>query len=81
MYARGLAEVRTFHLRRDEDATGVSGTGRVAEGVEFTDGRCCLAWLGPISSVAIYPNIIKQLEAIHGYGGMKKIVFEGGEHG
>jgi hypothetical protein len=68
--------MRGFYLDRSEDASGVSGTGRVAEGVEFTDGRCALAWLGPISSVAIYPNI-KQLEAIHGHEGRTKVVFEG----
>lgn len=67
--------MRTFHLQRDEDATGVSGTGKVAEGAEFTDGRCVLCWLGPVSSVAVYPNM-KQLEAIHGHGGKTRAVFE-----
>lgn len=30
--------MRTFHLERDIDITGISGTGLVAEGVEFADG-------------------------------------------
>jgi hypothetical protein len=31
-----------FMLRRTEDVSGLSGTGMVAEGVEFTDGRVAM---------------------------------------
>jgi hypothetical protein len=36
---------RPFVLRRLVDETGVSGTGVVAEGVEFSDGTVALRWL------------------------------------
>ena len=30
--------MRRFYLQRDEDATGISGTGKVAEGILFSTG-------------------------------------------
>jgi hypothetical protein len=67
--------VKKFHLLRIEDESGVSGTGRIAEGVEFTNGKCVLCWKTPLSSIAMYENI-KSLESIHGHGGKTKVVFE-----
>lgn len=69
--------IRIFVLQRNEDESKVSGTGVVAEGVEFTDGTCALSWLTPSKSVAFYPNI-KTLENIHGHGGKSTIVWEAG---
>jgi hypothetical protein len=37
--------MRTFRLVRNTDVTGISGTGVVAEGVEFTDKTVVLRWL------------------------------------
>ena len=37
--------MRIFSLVRHEDVSGVSGTGRVADGVEFNDGTVVLRWL------------------------------------
>jgi len=34
-----MSDIRTFHLVRDEDKTGISGTGVIAEGVVFFSGR------------------------------------------
>src|SRR4051794_16547249 len=34
-----------FELHRDQDISGVSGVGVVAEGVAFTDGTVALRWL------------------------------------
>lgn len=39
--------MRRFYLQRDYDPTGVSGLGRVAEGVLFTDGSVTLKWCVP----------------------------------
>ena len=36
--------MRTFTLHRSSDETGVSGTGTVLEGVEFSDGSVVLCW-------------------------------------
>lgn len=67
--------MRLFYLQRDEDETGISGTGTVAEGVEFDDGQCVISWLTRYHSVAIYPNV-DELEAIHGHGGKTKVVWQ-----
>lgn len=64
-----------FHLRRKVDSTGVSGTGRVAEGVIFLNGKVALTWLTQHTSVAIYDSI-KTCHAIHGHGGNTEIVFD-----
>lgn len=64
-----------FFLYRQEDVTGVSGTGVVAEGVIFTDGTCAMRWLSEFTSTAIYPDI-ETLERIHGHGGATKVVIE-----
>ena len=60
--------IRPFILWRKKDVTGMSGTGMVAEGVEFTDGSCVMTWRTHLSSVSIYPNM-KELISIHGHGG------------
>jgi hypothetical protein len=60
--------MRRFYLKRIEDESGVSGSGRVAEGVEFSDGACALNWLTHTSCTGVYKNI-KQLQSIHGHGG------------
>jgi hypothetical protein len=60
--------IRRFALDRLEDETGVSGTGVVAEGVEFSSGKCVLTWLTVYSSIAVYDNI-SDLEAVHGHNG------------
>lgn len=59
---------RRFVLNRKTDATGTSGTGLVAEGVEFSDGTCVLHWLTQYSSVALYKDVAT-LERIHGHEG------------
>ena len=64
-----------FHLRRKVDSTGVSGTGRVAEGVIFLNGKVALTWLTEHTSVALYDSI-KTVHRIHGHGGHTEIVFD-----
>ncbi len=66
--------MKTFHLQRNEDESGVSGTGKVAEGVQFEDGQCALWWFGDWHSIGIYRNI-DELDAIHGHGGKTIIVW------
>lgn len=66
---------RTFVLERQEDETGVSGTGRVAEGIEFTDGTCAIRWLTETRSTVLYASI-EAVEKIHGHGGKTAIVFD-----
>lgn len=60
--------MKLFELVRLEDATGISGTGVVAQGVQFDSGKCVMQWLTKINSTAVYDSI-QDLEAIHGHGG------------
>ncbi|WP_119071627.1 hypothetical protein [Aggregatilinea lenta] len=66
--------MRNFILQRDVDVSGISGTGAVAEGVEFSNGRVVVAWQGAIPSVVVWDNI-DQVEKIHGHNGSTKIVW------
>jgi L-alanine-DL-glutamate epimerase-like enolase superfamily enzyme len=67
--------MRTFRLRRVEDESGVSGTGIVAEGVEFTHGEIALSWLTQHRSIGFYPNR-KELMNIHGHEGKTILVWD-----
>jgi hypothetical protein len=66
--------VRRFQLVRHEDITGVSGTGVVAEGVQWSNGQVCLCWRGEHSSVAVWPSM-EDAMAIHGHDGATEAHF------
>lgn len=69
--------MRTFTLQRNIDISGVSGTGTVAEGVEFSDGTVALRWIvGEHRSTVVWPNIDAVI-AVHGHGGSTKLVHHG----
>ncbi len=67
--------MKTFYLDRKVDPTGVSGTGRVAEGVVFANGWVALAWLSQQPSVTVFASI-DEVEIVHGHGGSTDIVFD-----
>jgi hypothetical protein len=75
--------VRTFRLIRDADPSGISGTGSVAEGVEFDDGTVAMRWEGPIQrdwgliepTTVLHPNIAN-VENLHGHNGQTHIEWE-----
>lgn len=58
----------TFRLMRKADVSGTSGTGHVADGVQFPDGTCVLRWRTAKSSTAVYASHA-DLMAIHGHDG------------
>lgn len=65
-----------FVLVRDEDVTGVSGTGVVAEGVEFTGGVVALRWLSDWpTSVVFHDKGYESVVAVHGHGGKTRVVY------
>ena len=64
--------MKTFDFIRDVDHSGISGTGRVAQGIAFDDGVCAMHWLTDYRSTAIYPDI-DTLVAIHGHNGDSRI--------
>lgn len=68
-------QFKRFHLQRDFDETGVSGTGTVAEGVQFQDGRIAMRWcVNPARSTTAY-DTIEHVETIHGHNGKTHVVW------
>ena len=63
-----------FVLIRDEDLTGVSGTGVVAEGIIFTSGEVVIHWLREPFSMGLYQSL-EDVIFIHGHGGRTKMQF------
>ena len=66
--------IRRFYFHRHHDQSGVSGTGDVAEGVIFSDGRCSLRFISPTGSTSNWDSI-EHIKAVHGHGGSTEIVF------
>lgn len=71
-----MRAIQLFQLYREQDASGVSGTGIVAEGGSFSDGLTALRWLTGGGSTAIYDSP-EHVIRIHGHGGMTRMVYPG----
>ncbi len=67
--------MRRFELHRDEDETGFSGTGVVAEGVAFGQGVVALHWHDWPSTVVVHSEGIKGVIAVHGHDGRTRLVW------
>jgi hypothetical protein len=74
--------VRAFLVIRDEDVTGISGTGIVAEGVEFEDGTTVLRWLKAgtarpdvVKPTTVVHESVDSVIALHGHGGKTWVQF------
>ena len=65
---------RRFYLLRDEDVSGVSGIGKVAEGMEFENGMCALSFASAYQHCNIYGNI-RAVQEVHGHGGKTHLVY------
>lgn len=76
----GRRRVHTFVLKRLEDVSGVSGTGRVAEGIVFHDGQVALSWYGRFHTIEILPSILSVME-IHGHNGKTNVIWDDREVG
>jgi hypothetical protein len=65
---------RRFLLVRDVDESGVSGTGIVAEGIEFTNAVVALEWttVWP-TSVVFHERGMESVETVHGHNGKTRI--------
>lgn len=61
-----------FWLYRWKDATGISGTGIVAEGVVFEGGQVAMRWT-KTGSLGIYADL-QQVREIHGHDGDTEVV-------
>jgi len=71
----GERRARLLHLERDEDVSGVSGTGIVAYGAIFPDGTVVLRWDTRVRSTVMYDSLA-DLETITGHGGRTRVVFD-----
>ncbi|KKL45667.1 hypothetical protein LCGC14_2353310, partial [marine sediment metagenome] len=60
--------VRVGHIMRHKDVHGVSGTGKVADVFEATNGKCVVVWISAHASVNVYDHI-KDVETTHSHGG------------
>lgn len=60
---------------RNEDVHGVSGTGKVADVFEASNGKCIVVWISPHSSTNIYDNV-KHVESTHSHGGKSLVVWD-----
>lgn len=67
--------VRVGHILRHEDVHGISGTGKVADVWEASNGVCVVVWRSANSSTNVYPNI-KALEATHSHGGKTLVIWD-----
>lgn len=65
---------RRFNLVRHEDETGVSGTGIVAQGVQFASGKVAMNWTTDHTSTTIFDSI-EEVKAVHGHGGKTEVVW------
>jgi hypothetical protein len=71
-----MDEPRLFTLLRHFDETGVSGTGRIIDGIIFHTGQVVICWRSDMrpqnpgySSIAIYPSWEAFLEIhVHPHG-------------
>lgn len=66
--------MRRFNLIRKEDASGVSGVGNVAQGIQFDDGTCAMRWLTSTASTAFYDSV-NDVVSIHGHEGRTQVLF------
>jgi hypothetical protein len=65
---------RRFVLERDEDVTGVSGTGIVADGIRWPDGQAALHWRGEYCSTVVW-DAVANMVRVHGHGGATRVVW------
>lgn len=66
--------MRRFHFNRTEDQSGVSGTGRVAEGVLFDNGLIALSWMSIHKCVNVYASVA-EMQAVHGHEGKTELIW------
>lgn len=65
---------RRFYLDRKSDISGVSGVGKVADGILFADGRCSVRWFGEHSSTNNHDSW-EDMIAVHGHNGSTQAIF------
>jgi len=67
--------MRRFVLHRITDVSGYSGTGIVAEGAEFGDGRVVMRWTTNSAHSIVLHDSAQELIRVHGHNGATQIVW------
>lgn len=67
-------KIKTFYLLRHTDVNGLSGTGIVAVGVIYPDGKAHMQWVSFKSSFEMH-NSIESLIDIHGHSGATELIY------
>jgi hypothetical protein len=67
--------MRTFHVIRIEDVSGVSGTGVIAEGVLFSNGKVFVNWLS-MHKIVEMADSVAEWQAVHGHEGRTQIQWD-----
>jgi hypothetical protein len=67
--------MKAFILHRNEDVSGVSGIGVVAEGVQFTDGKVALRWITGEHRSTVLWDSVESVEKIHGHDGRTMVIW------
>ena len=67
--------MRTFKLHRIEDVSCVSGTGDVAEGAIFGNGKVAIGFISQWPSVIVYDSMADMV-AVHGHGGRTEVRYD-----
>lgn len=60
---------RRFMMIRRADSSGVSGTGHVADGVQFEDGTVVIRWRVVVVGSSVFYSTLEDAVAVHGHGG------------
>lgn len=76
-----LSVPRGFLLIRHIDISGVSGTGPIAEGTEWTDGSASLRWRGIHAATTFFEAGVRTILAVHGHGGSTDLLYVDGQNG
>lgn len=61
---RSRKPLKVFTVIRQEDESGVSGTGRVLDGIVFATGKVAINWRHEIPSTIIYDSY-EEFEEVH----------------
>lgn len=69
--------MKTFTLERDIDVSGISGTGTVAEGIQFSTGKVVIHWISNDHHSTVVWDSIDSVIAIHGHGGATRLIWTG----
>lgn len=70
-----MSDHRRFYLQRDTDITGISGTGRIADGVLWADGTVSLRWRSSTPKIDFADGGMATIESVHCHGGATRIVW------